>query len=162
MEWYIGTIKDEPSPANGPHRSTFDLAVQITEDEHEGLREAADAIRMTLRGVLFRLVYSNNQALRDLHGHLTELLAGEERRNVNGPEAHIQLQLAFANWLGSVRWLLDHTKPRLHDDAEKLKQYESATRREFDGHFAYRLTYKLRAYTPHCDLPPLFIHVGSR
>jgi hypothetical protein len=162
MEWYIGTIKDEPSPADGSRHSTFDLAVQIAEDEHEELRDAANAIRMTLRGVLFRLVYSNHHTLHDLHDRLQKLLTSDERRSVNWGEAHIQIQLVFANWLGSVRWLLDHTKTRLHDEPEKLQQYETATRTEFDGYFAYRLTSKLRDYTTHCDLPPLFMHVESR
>jgi hypothetical protein len=52
------------------------------------------------------------------------------------PDEHVQLTLALANWLTAVRWLLDHTVARLHDETEKLKRVQQAMSREFDGHFA--------------------------
>lgn len=161
-EWFIGTVADDPLDEHGHRHSTFDLAVRISEEEHEALKEAANSIQRTLRGVLFRLVFANHRALKDHEARMRELLTGGDRRSANWGEAHIQTQVAFANWLGSVRWLLDHAKTRLQDEPDKLKQFEDVTRREFDRHFAYRLTYKLRDYTTHCDLPPLSMHVESR
>lgn len=161
-EWYIGSITVELSPNSGSRNSKINLAVKITKDEHDELCEAANAVRMTSQGVLFRLVFVNHQMLQNLYDQLLSLLTSDEQRSANWDEAYIQLQFVFANWLGSVRWLLDHTKTRLHVEPEKLEQYEASTRREFDSHFAYRLTYKLRDYTTHCNLPPLFVHSKSK
>jgi hypothetical protein len=74
----------------------------------------------------------------------------------------IRLTLALANWLTSVRWLLDHTEARLLGAPESLQRVKEAMSREFDAHFAYRFTCKLRDYITHCDLPPISIHVSSK
>lgn len=161
-EWFIGTLRDDPPDEEGKRHSTVDLAVQITEEEHRALREAERVIRETLRGVLLRLVFANHRALKDHEAQLLELLTRGDRRKVDWFEAHLQTQLALANWLISVRWLLDHTSTRLHKEPDKLKQFEEAKSREFDRHFAYRLTYNLRDYATHCDLPPVSMHVESR
>ena len=49
----------------------------------------------------------------------------------------------------------------MHDEPNNLRRFEDATSQEFDDHFAYRLTYKLRDYAEHCDLPPLWIEAHS-
>ncbi len=161
--WFIGTIRDEPQNERGKGQSTFDLAVPITEKEHRALREAERAIREALGGVLFRLVFANHRALKDQEARMLELLTRRDRRGFDWiPEQHLQTTLALANWLTSVRWLLDHTETRLAHEPDKLKQFEDATSREFDGHFAYRFAYNLRDYATHCDFPPVSMHVESR
>lgn len=139
----------------------MNLELPVTEEEHQALQDAAWRVVNTLRGVLFRLVFGNHRALADQEENLRHRLGSEEQRTVNWPEEHTRTQLAFANWLGSVRWLLDHTQTRLHDDPDRLKQFQDSTHREFDRSFAYRLMYKLRDYTTHCDLPPLWMHIES-
>jgi len=94
---------------------------------------------------------------------MLELLTSRHRRGFGWvPEQRLQTTLALANWLTSVRWLLDHTETRLAHEPDKLKQFKDATSQEFDGHFAYRFTYNLRDYATHCDFPPVSMHVESR
>ena len=154
-EWYIGTMRDADF--------VVDLAVPITRSDHEALREAEKVIREALGGMLFRLVFANHRALQDVEARMLEQLTRPDRQGFAwGPNEGIQLTLALANWLTSVRWLLDHTLSRLHDEPERLKRVQAAMNREFDGQFAYRFTYKLRDYVTHCDLPPISIHVSSK
>ncbi len=154
-EWYIGTMRDGDSLA--------DLAVPIGRGEHEALREAERVIREALGGMLFRLVFANHRAVRDVQVQMLGRLSGPDRQGFAWvPDMGIQLTLAFANWLTSVRWLLDHTLSRLHDEPQRLERVKRAMSREFDGSFAYRFTYKLRDYVTHCDLPPISIHVSSK
>lgn len=157
-QWFIGTVARISEDKHGRRHSSVSLAVSISRDEHGALREAASSVRRTLRGALFRLVFSNHGALTDLLAQMHEVLTSRDRRRIDWSEAHLQTQLALANWLGSVRWLLDHTKKRLNAVPKKLGQFEDATRHEFDNHFAYRLTYKLHDYSTHCDLPPISLN----
>jgi hypothetical protein len=113
--------------------------------------------------MLFRLVFVNHRAVRNLEAQMLERLRRPDRHGFAwAPDLGIQLTLAFANWLTSVRWLLDHTLSRLHGEPEGLKRVKQAMSHEFDGSFAYRFTYKLRDYVTHCDLPPISIHVSSK
>ncbi len=158
-EWFIGTIEVEP----GKRSSVIDLAVPISEAEHQRLRDAERIIRQALDGLLFRLVFVNYRALKDQETRMLELLTQPDRRGFSWvPEQHVQTTLALANWLTSVRWLLDHTQQRLAHEPDKLEQFKDATSREFDGHFAYRFSYNLRDYATHCDLPPVSMHVESQ
>jgi hypothetical protein len=162
-EWFIGTIRDDPPGERGERHSTFDLAVQITEEEYLALSDAERVIREALRGVLFRLVFANHRALKEQEARILELLTHRDRRGFDWlPDQHLQTTLALANWLTSVRWLLDHTKSRLAHEPDQLRHFEDAARREFDEHFAYRFMYNLRDYATHCDFPPVSIGVGSR
>ena len=92
-----------------------------------------------------------------------ELLTRPDRKGFAwAPQEHIQTTLALANWVTSVRWFLDHTKARLSNDPVKLERVEKAMNREFDNHFSYRFTYKLRDFATHRDLPPIAMDVSSR
>lgn len=161
-EWYVGTIKDRLPDESGEHDPLFDLAVPISEEEHRALREAERVVREAERGVIFRLVFANHQALKVHEAQMLDLLTRPDRRGFEWlPEEHLQTTLALANWLTSVRWLLDHTAKRLAHETQKLKQFDDARQREHFDHFAYRFTYDLRDYATHCDLPPISMKVES-
>src|SRR5437868_4861692 len=103
MEWFIGSTRNEPSAedASGRRHSTVNLVIPIGEDEYDALVAAANSIRATLRGVLFRLVFSNAKAIRDVHDTAGAMLSSADSRNVDWDEVRVQFQLAFANWLSS-------------------------------------------------------------
>ena len=159
-EWFIGTIGDEPPNERG---TVVDLAVEITKEEHQALREAERVIRETEGGILFRLVFANHRALQDCEARMLELLTRHDRRGFEWlPEQQLNMTLALANWLTSFRWLLANTEKRFAHEPGKLARYKEATHREHGGRFAYRLAYELRDYVAHCDLPPVSVKVESR
>jgi hypothetical protein len=61
------------------------------------------------------------------------------------------------NFLGSMRFFLDHTQTRLTrhygDKSVPLKTFKARTAQAYDTEFAYRFTYKLRNYAQHCAMP---------
>jgi hypothetical protein len=159
-EWFIGTIRDEPSNERG---TVVDLAVEITKEEHRALREAERVIREAEGGVLFRLVFANHRALQDCEARMLELLTQPDRRGFEWlPDQQLSITLALANWLTSYRWLLANTEKRFAHAPEKLARYKETTHQEHDEHFSYRLAYELRDYVAHCDLPPVSVKVESR
>ena len=80
------------------------------------------------------------------------------------PSLRLQTELAtrLFNWLQSVRAFLDHTERRLHrrygKESQELAAFKEATAKEFDAHFEYRFTYKLRNYG-HVDFPALALNI---
>jgi len=101
-EWFIGTIRDDPPSERGEGYPTLDLAVQITEEEYLALSKAEGVIRETLRGVLFRLVFANHQALKDQEARILELLTRPDRRGLDWlPDQHLQTTLALAT---EIHW----------------------------------------------------------
>lgn len=70
-EWYIGTMRDADSLA--------DLVVPIDQGEHEALRDAETVIRKALGGMLFRLVFVNHRAVRDLENQMIQRLRRPDR-----------------------------------------------------------------------------------
>lgn len=162
--WFIGSIRDLPPDEHGQRNALVStLSVQITSEEHQALREAERVIREAVGGLLFQLVFANHRAFKDHVARMLELLT---RRNREGftwaPEEYLQTTLALANWLTSVRWLLDQSTARLADDPAKLGRVNEAMSQEFDNHFPYRFTYKLRDFVTHRDLVPIAMHVESR
>jgi hypothetical protein len=163
-DWFIGTIRDVPAE-EPDQRNTLvpTLSVQITSEEHQALRDAERVIREAVGGLLFRLVFANHRAFKDHVAGMLELLTRRDRKGlIWAPEEYLQTTLALANWLTSVRWLLDQSTARLADEPGKLERVERAMSREFDNHFAYRFTYKLRNFVTHRDLLPIAMHVSSR
>lgn len=158
--WYIGTSKVESDGAPGDSHWIDSLDVEIAEREYGELLAAVATIDSALRGVLFRLVFANHRAVLEVHEEL-------ESRSMDGASLGMQqlcveLRLALANWLSSVRWLLDHTEARLGSSEQKLRLFRTAASTEFDEHFAYRLAYQLRNYVTHQDLPPISVTSSTR
>jgi len=162
--WYVGTIRDVPADEHGERNTLVStLSMEISWEEHQALREAERVIREAMGGFLFRLVFANHRAFKDHVARMHELLTRRDREGFGwAPEEHIQTTLGLANWLTSVRWLLDHSKARLAHEPAKLGRVEEAMSGEFDKHFPYRFTYKLRDFATHCDLPRIAMHVSSR
>ena len=108
VKWFIGTtMRDSLDDEEGGRRFSVNLIVPLTEGEHEELKTAANHIRTSMRDAHFRLVFANRD---ELHAHFNSMAAllTSGQRDVNWGEKHLQTQVLFANWLGSVRWLLDH------------------------------------------------------
>jgi hypothetical protein len=162
--WFIGTIKNAPPDEPGQRDTLVStLSVQITSEEHQALSEAERVIREAVDGLLFRLVFANHRAFRDHVARMLELLTRRDRQGFTwAPEEYLQTTLALANWLTSVRWLLDQSTAQLTDDPAKLGRVKEAMSREFDNYFSYRFTYKLRDFVTHRDLLPIAMHVSSR
>lgn len=160
-KWFIGTLERLTPADTSEGQANVDLSVEISEEQYNSFLSAAQHVQKVDRGALYRLVFVNHRTLKEYIASLAEALRSEKVGRTYWAEAHLQLQLIFANWLSSIRWLLDHTKSRLSNEPEKLEHFVRATNAEFEGHFAYRLSYKLRDYVTHCDLPPVNLHAES-
>lgn len=162
-EWYVGTLREAQSSGPDAGETTVDLAVQISEEEHEELRTAEAVLWRSQGDEISALVVANHRALLDCEARIRERLTDPKRRGFTWlPAERTQVTVAFANWLSSVRWLLDHTRARYGSEPHIWKRIEDATHREFDNHFAYRFTYKLRDYVTHVDLAPISMTVSTR
>ena len=90
-----------------------------------------------------------SQARTDLGSHQT-LDAGREAIDF-GVNRHL------LNFLGTMRFFLDHTETRLkrHHGAKNaaLTAFKARAAQAYDNEFAYRFMYKLRNYAQHCAMP---------
>lgn len=160
IEHFIAVQKTTGPEEDGALHHTIDPTLVIPADEYEELRTAAARIAEWARGSLHRLVYANQEAVHDA---LSRLEHGLGRvRGFDLPRTTFELQVALANWLSSVRWLLDHTRVRFGDEPSRLDKFKAAMTQEFDQNSAYRLSYKLRDFSTHRDLPPISVSGQAR
>ena len=63
-------------------------------------------------------------------------------------EMVVEINRQILNFLTSMRTFLDHTQTRLDrtygPESEEFKQFKAVAGQAFDGHFSYRVVYKLR------------------
>jgi len=70
------------------------------------------------------------------------------------------------NFLGAMRFFLDHTQTRLTrhygDDSPPLRSFKARAAQAYDTEFAYRFTYKLRNYAQHCAMPIGHVQIETK
>lgn len=91
------------------------------------------------------------------------VLGGQAR---NRSDISMRINLRVLNFLSASRLYLDHTAFRLSrtygKQSPEVMAFDEATKRAYEGSFAYRFLYKLRNFGQHCGMPVGYAALNSR
>lgn len=142
--------------------------IELSKEEHDEYEEQmARLSEYQERRELFNLVEMNYRSWVAGLDHAWDTFS-KDHRHYQHPDNLYELRLEvnrlMLNWLSSIRTYLDHTVHALSGSGlpGATEKFELATKRLYDGHFAYRFIWKLRNYAQHHGTPISSIEMSAK